>query len=141
MIQKEETKGLAQQEVSKKLVYIAHPISGDISGNIDKVLKICREIHTNSNNIIPSAPYITVLQYLDDNIQEERRLGFEANKMMFERGGFDEIWLCGEKISSGMKEEVEWCVALNIPIVCYNPALVEEYIHFRKTGKWFKEDK
>ena len=123
----------------KKVVYIAHPVKGDIEGNKRRVLDICREIHTKSKNIIPTAPYITTLLYLDDNKSKERRLGIEANKKLFENGGFDELWLCGTRISEGMKEEVEWCLKLDIPIYCYNPDLNNEFMKFKLTGKWADE--
>jgi hypothetical protein len=138
MAARKTTNGKAR--VAQRVVYIAHPISGDIEGNIQRVLAICKEIHLKSKNIIPMAPYVTVLQYLDDTKPRQRKLGFAANRILFERGGFDELWLCGEKISSGMKEEVEWCVELNIPVICYSANLTEELIHFRTTGKWFEED-
>jgi hypothetical protein len=123
--------------MDKKLVYIAHPISGDVKGNIDKVLNICREIHLNSGSkIIPYAPYIAALLYLKDEVKEERELGFEANKKLFEKGGFDELWLCGDRVSSGMKEEIEWCLKLDIPVVSYSPQTVESYIKYRLSGVW-----
>jgi hypothetical protein len=123
--------------MDKKLVYIAHPISGDVKGNIDKVLAICRDIHLKSGSkIIPYAPYIAALLYLDDNNKEERELGFEANRRLFEKGGFDELWLCGDRVSKGMREEVEWCIRLNIPVVSYSSATVEPYIKYRVSGVW-----
>ncbi len=60
-----------------KTVFIAHPISGAIRGNIEKVLKICEEVHI--KDLIPVAPYIISLQYLNDDIVEDRKLGMEAN--------------------------------------------------------------
>jgi len=124
----------------KLMVYIAHPVSGDISGNIDRVKDICEEIHKNSPNIIPLAPYIVPLLYLDDNIPEERRLGIEANKAMFRRGGFDELWLYGDKVSGGMREEVELCVELGVPVLCGSSELTGELMHFKLTGKWSDEE-
>jgi hypothetical protein len=120
----------------KLMVYIAHPISGDIANNKEKVRKICEKIHKSSDKIIPLAPYLVPLSYLDDDIPEERHMGIEANKAMFRRGGFDELWLCGEKISDGMKEEVELCVELDVPVVCYNGDLTEELMKFKMTGQW-----
>lgn len=121
---------------SKKVVYIAHPIGGDVENNKKKVLDICREVHVNSEAIIPTAPYITTLLYLDDNIPKERKIGIEANKKLFENGGFDELWLCGPRISEGMREEVEWCIKLDIPIYCYNDQLNKEFMNYKLTGKW-----
>ena len=98
-----------------KTVFIAHPISGDIKGNMKKVLAICEEIH--SKDIIPVAPYLVSLQYLNDEIIEDRELGVDANLECFHRGYIDELWLFGDKISSGMKQEILLAKELNIPIV------------------------
>ena len=124
----------------KKVAYIAHPISGDVDGNIERVKEICRKIHMESINIVPMATYIVPLLYLDDNKPKERRLGIESNKMLFKRGGFDELWLCGDRISAGMKEEVELCIEFGIPVICYSSNLTDEFIKFRTTGKWSEED-
>jgi hypothetical protein len=75
----------------KKMVFIAHPIRGDVKGNIRRVISICKEIHT--NEIIPVAPYLVSLQYLDDEVMEDRELGVDANLEYFRRGYIDELWL------------------------------------------------
>lgn len=98
-----------------KTVFVAHPISGDIDGNIKKVLEICERIHT--KEIIPVAPFLVSLQYLNDHVVEDRELGVEANLECFRRGYVDELWLFGDRISEGMKGEVKLARELNIPIV------------------------
>lgn len=99
---------------TKKVVFIAHPISGDISGNIKKVLGICKTLHT--SELIPVAPYLVSLQYLNDDIPEERDLGIAANFEMFHRHVVDEVWLFGDRISIGMKHEIGLARELNIPV-------------------------
>jgi|SRR3989344_1034166 len=98
-----------------KTVFIAHPISMDIKGNTEKILAICRELH--SHDIIPVAPYLVSLQYLNDEMVEDRQLGVSANMECFHRRYIDELWLYGNCISSGMKEEVELARSLGIPII------------------------
>jgi len=107
-----------------KLVYLAHPIAGDVQGNIASVLRICREVH--SPDVIPVVPYIPALQYLNDDSPAERALGMSANKEYFDRRLFDELWLCGPRISSGMREEVVWCRQLSIPVLCYSTNLAPD---------------
>lgn len=97
-----------------KTVFIAHPISGDIKGNVARVLAICEKIH--SKEIIPVAPYLVSLQYLDDEIIEDRELGILANLECFRREYIDELWLYGDKISKGMKQEIKLARKLRIPI-------------------------
>ena len=56
--------------MDKKTVFVGHPIAGDVAGNVGKVVAICKEIHT--KDIIPVAPYLGLLQYLDDEVVEDR---------------------------------------------------------------------
>lgn len=107
--------GLWKVIMTKKLVFIAHPVAGDIEQNVKKVLDICLKVHT--NEIIPVAPYLVSLQYLNDEIHEDRALGIEANLECFHRRYIDELWLFGDKISTGMEEEVRLAKELNIPII------------------------
>ena len=62
-------------------------------------------------------PYIVSLQYLDDAIIEERRLGIDANLICFYKHFIDELWLFGDRISEGMKEEVLLAIKLDIPVI------------------------
>ncbi|MCX6738806.1 MAG: DUF4406 domain-containing protein [Candidatus Parcubacteria bacterium] len=100
---------------TKKTIFVAHPISGDIQGNVEKILKICKEIHNETT--VPVAPYLMSLRYLDDGESEERNLGVGANLETFHRGYIDELWLFGDTISPGMKEEVDPALSLGIPVV------------------------
>ena len=97
-----------------KLVYISHEISGDVKGNIRKILGICKIVHTKYT--IPFTPYLSLLQYLDDESIEERLLGMEANAEHFRRGNFDELWVYGTKVSKGVFEELELAVQFDIPV-------------------------
>ncbi|MGC9602488.1 MAG: DUF4406 domain-containing protein [Minisyncoccia bacterium] len=98
-----------------KTVFIGHPVGGDIKGNIEKVLKICSEVHT--KDIIPVAPYLISLQYLNDELIEDRELGMEANHECFRRRYVDELWLFGDTISPGMEKEILLAKEMGIPIV------------------------
>lgn len=108
----------------RKTVYIAHPVAGDVKGNAQKILEICSEIHT--KNVIPVVPYLVSIQYLNDDAIEERRLGIEVNIECFHRGMVDEVWLYGERISPGMKEEVLLAFKLNIPVIPRTPKTERE---------------
>ena len=108
-----------------KLVLIAHPVAGNVKSNIEKILALCKEIHT--IEIIPYVPYIAALHYLDDAIPEERALGMAVTKECFRRRSFDELWLCGPRISSGMKEEIRLSLKYGVFVKCHNPALLPEF--------------
>lgn len=97
-----------------KTVFIGHPIGGDVERNMKKVISICSAIH--SQNIIPVAPYLVSLQYLNDAVVEDRELGTTANSECFNRKFVDELWLFGDHISEGMKMEISLAKKLNIPV-------------------------
>lgn len=101
--------------MNKKTVFIGHPIGGNIKSNVEKVLKICEKVHT--KDIIPVAPYLISLQYLSDEVIEDRNLGMEVNHECFHRRYVDELWLFGDKISEGMKKEILLAKKMNIPII------------------------
>lgn len=106
---------LEKEKSLKKVVFIAHPIAGDIAGNMAKVLKICHEVHVNGT--IPVAPYLVALQYLNDEVVEDRELGIEANLECFHRRFVDELWLFGDRISAGMWGEIRLAREVWIPVI------------------------
>lgn len=89
-----------------KVVYIAHPISGDVKGNIDKILRIIREINITEPYIIPIAPYVVDCLALDDDILWEREKGIKNNKELLKLKFVDQLWLFGDRISVGMEAEI-----------------------------------
>ncbi len=107
-----------------KLVYVAHQIAGNVTGNIRAVVEICKKIHT--PDILPVAPYLESVYYLDDDKPEERELGQLLDKEFFKRKVIDELWLCGPRISNGMRDEIRLSLEHGIPIRCYNPELQPE---------------
>ncbi|MEZ5195085.1 MAG: DUF4406 domain-containing protein [Bacteroidales bacterium] len=100
-----------------KIVYIAHPIGGDVDENIAKVLRIVREINLHSNTVVPFAPYIVDCLALDDDIPEQRERGIMNNAVLFDKGFIDELWLFGDRISTGMRIEIDAAMHLGIKVV------------------------
>lgn len=45
----------------KKIVYIAHPISGNIKENLADLIRIIRVINLTQDDVTPLAPYYTVV--------------------------------------------------------------------------------
>jgi len=99
----------------KKIVYIAHPINGNSRGNILKVLAICQHVHR--GNILPLAPYLTPLSYLDDAKPKDRAKGLAYNSEFFKRRLIDELWLYGDTISEGMIGEIKLAKKYQIPVI------------------------
>lgn len=100
-----------------KTVFIAHPISGDIEGNIKKVLEICKGL--NSAKVLPIFPSFLWRQYLPSDGITKHIAGL-VNNEYFERGMVDEVWLFGETISEGMKKEIYLAQSYGIPIIPQN---------------------
>jgi hypothetical protein len=104
-----------------KVVYIAHPISGDVKGNISKIIEIVRKINIEHPNIVPFVPYLADCLAMRDNIPEERERGIENARILFERRFIDEIWLYGDRLSNGMVNEIILGISLGIRIVPQTP--------------------
>lgn len=120
-----------QKTVMKKIVYIAHPIGGDIEANLKDLFRILRIINMNLQpkdpiiakwefeDIHPVAPYVADIYSLDDNRPLERRRGIDNDIALILTGIFKELWLTGNKISFGMEEEVKLFRAMGKPIINY----------------------
>jgi hypothetical protein len=121
--------------MNKKIVYIAHPISGDIHENLRDLIRIMRIINMNEvtlagarlgtieeydfSNVIPQAPYYHDIIALDDNNPLERKRGIDNDIAMINTGVYDELWLTGDRISFGMSEEIKLFVKLGKPVLNY----------------------
>ncbi len=85
-----------------KIVFICSPFQGKPE-NIEKAKQYCR--FALEHGCIPLAPHIYFSQFMDDNNSEERRKALEMNKKLLEF--CDELWIFGEEITEGMREEIE----------------------------------
>ena len=100
-----------------KIIYIAHPISGDIIGNLFEVRQIVRHINLTEPDVVPFAHYFVDCHALDDNIPEERQRGIENDIALLSAGFINEMWLYGDRISNGMRHEIELARKLGIPVI------------------------
>lgn len=108
-----------------KVVYIAHPIGGDLLNNINKVIAICREVNLSEPDIIPFVPYLSDLYALDDSKPEERERGLKNGLSLLKKGFIDEIWLYGDRISNGMRAEIKVCLEVGIKVICKTAGTAE----------------
>ncbi len=104
-----------------KIVYIAHPIGGDVKRNIWEITQIIRQINLTRSDVVPFAPYMGDVLALVDSIPKERERGLQNCMEVLKRGFVDELWIYGEKISDGMLDEIEMAINLNIPVVLMDP--------------------
>ena len=100
-----------------KIAYIAHPIGGNVKENLEKIIKIVRDINLKEPMVVLFAHYWVDCHALDDNIEEERERGIKNDREFFFRKSFDELRLYGDRISKGMKAEILLALSLNIPVI------------------------
>ena len=99
-----------------KIIFISHPVSGDVSGNIKKIVAIARHINLTEPDVVPFVPYLIDLYSLDDNEPCERERGFKNGLAIFDRYIIDEVRVYGDKISKGMDFEISDAISRRIPV-------------------------
>ena len=87
-----------------KKVYVSSQLRGNVKSNISKAQWYARFVA--EQGYLPIAPHIYFTQFLRDHIQEEREMAMEMNRELLE--WCDELWVFGDVISDGMKQEIEW---------------------------------
>ncbi len=112
-----------------KVAYIAHPISGDIQGNLKRIEKIGRQINLMESDVIPFAHYYFDCNVLDDTVPVERERGIKNDMELLRKGFIDELRLYGDRISLGMAAEIDLAFEIGIPV---NPMTNETKLEFEK---------
>ena len=109
-----------------KLIYICSPFRSDNKAeqyaNVRAAQKYCRDAY--KQNCIPVAPHLYLPQFLDDNTPAERDLALRIGLRLINY--CSEVWVHGERISAGMRGEIEYAKATGKPII---------YIRTGKDGK------
>jgi len=119
-----------------KICYIAHPISGDIKGNLEKIRKIARQINLEEPDTVPFAHYYLDCFALNDDVPEERERGIKNDIELMKRGFIDEVRLYGDKVSKGMAAEMLLAKELGILVVAMTSETTEA---LQEANKWLKE--
>jgi hypothetical protein len=99
-----------------KIVYIAHAVGGNVSGNLADLRRIIRKINKGGDGVVPFAPYYADVVSLDDSDPADRARGIKNNIAILESGCVKELWLTGDVISPGMTEEVKLAERLGITV-------------------------
>lgn len=110
-----------------KIAYIAHPISGDVSENIKKLVEIAREINLTEPDVVPFAPYLIDLYALSDDVPEHRARCIRNDMEIFKRECIDELRLYGPNIGGGMKAEIVLAEELGIKVVPMTEETEQQY--------------
>ena len=101
-------------DIGMKLIYVASPYAGDVEANVRFAATACRYVMEQGHAFF--APHLLYPAILDDSVPSERALGMAMGILML--GKCDELWAFGDRISSGMKAEMEEAVRLGIPVKC-----------------------
>ncbi|MEZ7494493.1 hypothetical protein QO206_03285 [Leeuwenhoekiella aequorea] len=100
-----------------KIVYIAHPIGGNVYRSVKALTKILREVNLTEPEVVPLAPYYGDVMALNDENLAERARGLENGIQVLKSGAIRELWLYGDGITKGMLGEVRLAETLGIPVV------------------------
>ena len=86
----------------RPLIYICSPYAGDVETNVRRARMYCR--YALSKKKLPLASHLLFPQFLDDSNKDERELGLFMSMMLLMK--CTEVWVFGDKVSSGMKLEI-----------------------------------
>lgn len=84
------------------LVYICAPYSGDVAKNTRKAAEFAAFAYRRGN--IPITPHL-LFPFLDDENPDERRLAIHTDLVLI--GKCKEVWVLGDRITVGMRVEIE----------------------------------
>lgn len=104
----------AKERLRKPLIFVCSPYRGDVETNVGNARCYCRLVIKQGG--IPFAPHLLLTQFLDDSIQEERRLGMDMGLEMLKL--CNGLWAFGPP-TSGMLEEISAARAMGIPVCLF----------------------
>lgn len=96
----------------RPLVYICSPYSGDVENNVEVARRFCA--HAVAHRKIPLAPHLHYPQFMDDNDPDTRELAMFFNRILLSK--CEAVWVYTERVSPGMRAEIEWAHHLELPI-------------------------
>lgn len=95
----------------KKLIFVCSPFQNQ-HANLT-LAKLCCKVVLRSGHV-PIAAHLFFPQLLNDSIEEERRLGIACGIKLLSK--CDELWIFGEVVTDGMREEIKYAMENSIPM-------------------------
>lgn len=111
----------AKDRTYRPLVYICSPLAGDVAGNMERARQYCR--FALKKGQIPLAPQLLFPQFMDDSDPKEREMALFMDIVLL--GKCSELWVFGDRVSEGMKREIEVARRRRQPIRYFNSKLQE----------------
>ena len=93
----------------KKKVYICAPLGGNVQQNLERAIRFAA--YALRSGVAPVVPHFYAL-CLDDADPKQREIGMSAGLSLL--WFCDEMWIFGDEVSAGMKEEMRFCQNMNI---------------------------
>ena len=87
-----------------RMIYICSPYAGNTEENTAFARQACG--YAIRQGAVPLAPHLLYPQILNDSVPEEREIGIRL----------EELWICGDRMSAGMKRETAYAKARGIPV-------------------------
>ncbi|MEG1520363.1 MAG: DUF4406 domain-containing protein [Clostridia bacterium] len=110
---------IKEGNMEKKLIYVCSPLKANVKiglsyfKNLSNARRYCRFVY--KQGAIPIAPHLYLTQFLDDEHPVERKDGMDMGLELLSI--CDEIWVFGNYISYGMREEISTAMFSEKPIV------------------------
>jgi hypothetical protein len=111
----------------KKIVFVSHPIGGDVVSNLIDLQEVIREINMKEPDVVPVASYYADVMALDDTNPEERKRGLSNSIELISRGMFDEVRLYGNGISPGMWSEIKAAWKIGTEVNAMTVGTIKDY--------------
>lgn len=92
-----------------KKVYICAPLGGDVERNLQRAKRYTE--YALKCGTAPVVPHFYAL-CLDDANPKEREIGMAAGLSLL--WFCDEMWIFGDEVTEGMRQELQFCKNLNI---------------------------
>lgn len=94
-----------RDHVAATVYYVAHPVSGDVEGNVRRALRWLRYLRARWPDVVFVMPWVAaLLAGEDDRDPAQRERGLRDCEVVAAR--CDGIVLCGGRISHGMRREL-----------------------------------
>lgn len=106
----------------RKIVFICSPYAGDVQGNTIRARRYGRFAVT--EGAVPIIPHLMFPQFLDDTNSDERELGINMGLVLMTK--CHEVWVFGNKISSGMESEIRRAKNYDMTIRYFTSECIEK---------------
>ena len=100
---------------SGRVIYLCHPVSGDVEANLARARRWLRWIYDTRPGIAVLCQWVLDCEVLDDNVPEHRAAGLQHDFDIIER--CVEIWAVGGRCSGGMGMEIEHALRHSVPLL------------------------